>query len=90
MGVEFVQQRLARAVKVVRHVQRAGRQRAKYLKSISELVEKKNYFKNTVSLTLWSVSSMTIRMGLSSLCIFRYSEFSEKPCRDVLKTSDHE
>lgn len=31
VGVEFVQQRLARAVKVVRHVQRAGRQRAKYI-----------------------------------------------------------
>lgn len=31
VGVEFVQQRLARAVKVVRHVQRAGRQGAKYI-----------------------------------------------------------
>lgn len=31
VGVEFVQQRLAGAVKVVRHVQRAGRQRAKYI-----------------------------------------------------------
>lgn len=31
-----------------------------------------------------------MRMGLSSLCIFRYREFNEKPCCDVLNTSDQE
>lgn len=43
-----------------------------------------------ITLTLCSVSSMTIKTGLSSRAILRYSEFSAKPCCDVLKISDHE
>lgn len=51
------------------------------------LTEEEYYLRK---LTLCSVSSMTIKIGLSSFCIFLYKEFNEKPCCDVLKTNDHE
>jgi hypothetical protein len=70
-GVELVQKRFARAVEVIGHVQRTRCESTKNLQNSRKISGKLKIPRFKLQLTFFSVSSMTMRMGLSSLCILR-------------------
>lgn len=91
-GIEFEKQRFPCTIEMVWHMKWTWCQRSKNLKTDKNnmLYISANIISIDVKLTLFSVSSITMSIGLSSLCIFRYKVFKENPFWEVLNTNDQE